>query len=214
MRRRGDRGAHSPEVNRLMRAGAVSVIILTTAALTIGVSSAMDHGAAATVVSSPPRQGPKTVDGVPLVPISATQRGECQKFANQLRRRVPCPGLLPDPIAVTTVPAGGPCLGVIGEDACGEAVIEVSNFQVPPGCVGVSIQQYNGAVVPMTSIAGGPLGHFVFMAGTDLPPRLWNQTAKGRCSGTCVLFTRDDLTDASSSWSGRQVLPMLGRIEQ
>jgi hypothetical protein len=37
-----------------------------------------------------------------------------------------------------------------------------SNFQVPAGYVGVTFQQYSGAVVPETSISGGPLGHFVF----------------------------------------------------
>jgi hypothetical protein len=39
-----------------------------------------------------------------------------------------------------------------------------SNFQVPAGYVGVTFQQYSGAVVPETSISGGPLGHFVFTA--------------------------------------------------
>jgi hypothetical protein len=65
----------------------------------------------------------------------------------------------------------------MGESACGPAVIELtgkvlelsqSNFEVPPGYVGVSFEQNNGAVVPDTSITGGPLGHFVFMSGTDM----------------------------------------------
>ena len=71
---------------------------------------------------------------------------------------------------------------------CGHAAIQVSrslfvlsqsNFKVPPGYVGVTFQQYNGAVVPMTSIAGGPLGHFVFMAGTTLPAVVGNGSRRG-----------------------------------
>ncbi len=94
-----------------------------------------------------------------------------------MKRRVPCPGLVPTPIPLSTVPFPGPCLGAFGENACGPAVIQrgrrflelsQSNFQVPPGYGGVTFQQYNGAVVPMQSISGGPLGHFVFMTGTDL----------------------------------------------
>ena len=65
----------------------------------------------------------------------------------------------------------------MAETACGPAVIELtgnqfelsqSNFKVPPGYVGVSFQQNNGAWVPEQSISGGSLGHFVFMTGTDL----------------------------------------------
>jgi hypothetical protein len=66
--------------------------------------------------------------------------------------------------------------GAIGEGSCGPAGIEVtgnvfllsqSNFQVPRDYVGVSIGTNNGSV-PETSITGGPLGHFTFIAGTDL----------------------------------------------
>ena len=85
--------------------------------------------------------------------------------------RVPCPGILPDPIPVP--PSAASCLGQLGETACGPAVIQVSdsfllsqsNFQVPPGYVGVSFEQYNGNQVPEQSVNGGPLGHFVFTAG-------------------------------------------------
>jgi hypothetical protein len=110
------------------------------------------------------------VDDVPLIPITSSQRAQCVKFADQLGRHVPCPGLLPRPIPVPTSSASS-CLGV--EDDCGPASIQVaggelsfsqSNFQVPPGYVGVTFQQYSGAVVPETSISGGPLGHFVFTA--------------------------------------------------
>jgi hypothetical protein len=44
-------------------------------------------------------------------------------------------------------------------------MLSQANFQVPAGYVGVTFEQYNGAVVPSTSIGGGPLGHFVFTAG-------------------------------------------------
>jgi len=76
--------------------------------------------------------------------------------------------------------------GAIGEGSCGPAGIELSgnvfelsqsNFQVPRGYVGVSIGTYNGSV-PETSIAGGPLGHFTFIAGTDLPLYLRQVRAK------------------------------------
>jgi hypothetical protein len=44
-------------------------------------------------------------------------------------------------------------------------LLSQSNFQVPPGYVGVTFEQYSGAVVPEPSVNGGPLGHFVFTAG-------------------------------------------------
>ena len=128
------------------------------------------------------------VDGVPLTPVTAYQRSQCQKFASRLRRPMPCPGLLPVPIPVPPAYSGPPCLGVLGETACGRAAIQVSrsllllsqsNFTVPPGYVGVTFQQYNGAVVPMQSISGGPLGHFVFMAGTTMPAAVGNGSRRG-----------------------------------
>jgi hypothetical protein len=54
-----------------------------------------------------------------------------------------------------------------------------SNFEVPPSYSGVTFQQYNGAVVPEPSISDGPLGHFVFMTGTDLPAGVGNGTRRG-----------------------------------
>jgi len=45
---------------------------------------------------------------------------------------------------------------------------------VPRSYVGVTFQQYSGKTVPMASVDGGPLGHFVFMAGTDLRTYLAN----------------------------------------
>ena len=104
---------------------------------------------------------------------------------------MPCPGLLPDPIPVSTADAGGPCfhaVGAFGEGSCGPAGIQLdgnlfelsqANFEVPPGYVGVTYQQNNGAIVPMTSISGGPLGHFVFMSGTDLPYVMTQKHGKG-----------------------------------
>ena len=132
---------------------------------------------------APSTSGPRVevVDGVPLVPTSKTQTAECQKFADHLKRPAPCPGLLPDPIPIP--PGSAACLGQVGalkfsETSCGPAGIQVtgrgrgdlfllsqSNFQVPAGYVGVTFEQYNGAVVPNTSLNGGPLGHFVFTAG-------------------------------------------------
>ena len=112
------------------------------------------------------------VDGVPLVPITASQHAECTRFANHLHRSVPCPGLLPDPIPTVSDPTTASCLGVLGEGSCGPAVFQVndsflvsqSNFQVPPNYIGVTFEQYSGAIVPETSLTGGPLGHFVFTA--------------------------------------------------
>ena len=117
----------------------------------------------------------EVVDGVPLVPTTKAQRRQCQRFADDLKRPVPCPGLLPDPIPIP--PTSTACFGEVGafsEASCGPAVIEVngsgfflnqSNFQVPASYAGVTFEQYNGAVVPDPSINGGPLGHFVFTAG-------------------------------------------------
>lgn len=128
-----------------------------------------------------------SVDGVPLIPITASQRAACQRFADQLKRPVPCPGLLPDPIPVSPTSSAASCLSVLGEDGCGPAKIQESggvfllsqsNFQVPAGYVGVTFEQNNGAVVPETSVSGGPLGHFVFMAGRDLQSYLRNEPGR------------------------------------
>ena len=120
---------------------------------------------------------------MPLVQTSKEQRSECQRFANHLKKTVSCPGLLPDPIPVSPTSAATLCpreYGALGEGSCGPAGIEVmgnlfelsqSNFQVPPGYVGVSFVQSNGSVAPETSINGGALGHFVFMSGTDTARR-------------------------------------------
>jgi hypothetical protein len=134
---------------------------------------------------APSTSGPRAevVDGVPLVPTTKAQRGECQRFADYLKRPVPCPGLLPEPIPIP--PTSTACFGEVGalsEASCGPAVIEVtggvggasfllsqSNFQVPASYVGVTFEQYNGAVVPDTSVDGGPLGHFVFTADRGRP---------------------------------------------
>lgn len=131
------------------------------------------------LVSSTPRLRAEVVDGVPLVPTTKAQRAECQEFANHLKKPAPCPGLLPDPLPIP--PTSTACFGQVGalsEISCGPAGIQVtgrgrgalfflsqSNFQVPASYVGVTFEQYNGAVVPDTSINGGPLGHFVFTAG-------------------------------------------------
>lgn len=128
----------------------------------------------------------EVIDGVPLAPINTNQRADCERLANHLKRQVPCPGLLPVPIPVSPTSSAASCLGMIGETTCGPAVIQVmgdffllsqSNFQVPPGYVGVTFQQYSGSV-PEPSVTGGPLGHFVFMAGPDLQVYLRDKTGK------------------------------------
>jgi len=171
MRIGGDGGVGNAERRRPPLRQSLHALVVI-AVVSFGLTA--QAGAARRPTSAPTA---KVVDGVPLVPISASQRAQCQRFAEQLKRRVPCPGLVPAPIAVTTLPSSGPCLGVFGEDGCGPAVIQrsrsllvmsQSNFQVPPGYAGVTLQQYSGAVVPMRSISGGPLGHFVFMTGSDL----------------------------------------------
>ena len=134
------------------------------------------------------------VDGVPLIPTSKEQRGECRTFADNLKRPVPCPGVLPDPIPVSPTTAATLCpgdYGAFGEGSCGPAAVEVnrnlfevsqSNFLVPPGYVGVSVEQNNGAVVADASISGGPLGHFVFMAGTDMEDAMTHGRKEGAAS--------------------------------
>ena len=130
------------------------------------------------------------VDGVPLVPMTSHQIRECQTLARHLKRDIPCPGLLPDPIPVTPTSAATLCpgeYGAFGEGSCGPAALAVtgglleiseSNFQVPPGYAGVTISGNNGAVLPETSISGGPLGHFVFMSGPGVSSAMTNRPAK------------------------------------
>jgi hypothetical protein len=152
------------------------------AAVSIVIGTVTYTSGAASAASASDAPGPKAVviDGVPLIPTTASQRDQCQKFANHLKRPVPCPGLLPDPIPDTSASVAEQCIGDVGafsETACGPAAIDwfgdtfelsQSNFQVPSTYVGVTLEQSNGAVVPQSSIGGGPLGHFVFMDGTDL----------------------------------------------
>jgi hypothetical protein len=100
---------------------------------------------------------------------------------------VPCPGLLPEPIPVSSTSSASSCLGIFGEDSCGPALFDLSggvflvnqsNFQVPPGYVGVTFEQNSGDIVPEASVSGGPLGHFVFMAGTGLQSYLRHESGK------------------------------------
>jgi hypothetical protein len=137
---------------------------------------------------STPGPRAEVVDGVPLVRTTKAERAQCQRFADHLKRPVPCPDLLPDPIPIP--PTSSACfgeVGALGEASCGPAGIQLdgnlfelsqSNFRVPPDYVGVSFEQDNGKMVPDTSISGGPLGHFVFMAGTDLKYVMTNQRGK------------------------------------
>ena len=166
-------------------------ILLTGAPLLASLAlskAAQAQGSDLASTSSGPRAG--LVDGVPLIPTSKEQRNECRTFADNLKRPVPCPGLLPDPIPVSPTTAATLCpyeYGAFGESSCGPAAIEVnrnlflisqSNFQVPPGYAGVSYEQNNGSEVPETSIAGGALGHFVFMSGTDMRRVMTNVRGK------------------------------------
>jgi hypothetical protein len=57
-------------------------------------------------------------------------------------------------------------------------LLSQSNFEVPPGYVGVTFQQNNGSIVPEPSVTGGPLGHFVFMAGPHLQVYLRGDAGK------------------------------------
>jgi hypothetical protein len=153
----------------------ISPVLLTSCSSSPTPDSQGPTNTASTVIT--PAPSAEVIDGVPLVPITSAQRANCVEFADKLMGQVPCPGLLPEPIPVSSASAGASCLGTLGETACGPAEIQVSsifllsqsNFQVPPGYVGVTFEQYNGTVVPEDSVDGGPLGHFVFTAGKGGP---------------------------------------------
>lgn len=152
-------------------------VVMAGVLLPTSCSSPRTPSAKASSVVTTPKAKTALIDGVPLIPITSSQVTSCVKFANRLGRPVPCPGLLPKPIPVSANSPEASCLGTLGENACGPAVIQVTNlfllsqanFQVPPGYIGVSFRQYDGTVVPETSVAGGPLGHFVFTAGIGIP---------------------------------------------
>lgn len=125
-------------------------------------------------VGASPTPKAQQIDGGSLVPAPKGQVSRCRQLARQLRRAVPCPGLVPDPITTTSASALGFCVSSPG--TCGPAQVWVNrkslemslmNFQVPSGYVGVSLGTYNGQV-PATASNGGPLGHFVFETGTTL----------------------------------------------
>ncbi len=169
--------------------GVFAVITGTSIAACSSPSSTMSGASNGKQITAPiaPRPKSEVVDSVPLVPITSAQHAKCEKFADQLKRQVPCPGLLPDPIPVSPTSSAASCLGVFGEGACGPAMIDLSgrvfllnqsNFQVPPGYLGVTFEQYNGNVVPETSVSGGPLGHFVYMTGRDLQSYMHNEPGK------------------------------------
>jgi hypothetical protein len=169
--------------------GLVCVLLVAYLLTSLISTKAQAQSSELSATSSEPRA--EMIDGVPLVPTTKEQQGECQRFADLLKRRAPCPGLLPDPIPVSPTTAATSCpgdYGALGEGSCGPAGIEItgnlfelsqSNFQVPAGYVGVSYQQNNGVVTPDTSISGGPLGHFVFMSGTDMQHVMTNTSRKG-----------------------------------
>ena len=104
--------------------------------------------------------------------ISSSQRAQCQRAADQARAPVPCPGLVPSPnpgSASICGPANGLSCGPPQiQETDGAFLWEQYDFQVPPNYVGVTYQQYSGAVVPFPSTTGGPLGHFVIYAGRNL----------------------------------------------
>jgi hypothetical protein len=165
-----------------------TVLILSIGALVaVWLCSFVDPAQATKLPTTPGTPRAAVIDGVPLVPITTKQRVGCEKLANHLKRRVPCPGLLPVAIPVSPTSSAASCLGTVGETACGPAAIQVmgdvfflsqSNFQVPPDYVGVTFQQSSGSVVPEPSVSGGPLGRFVFMAGPDLQAALRGESGK------------------------------------
>ncbi len=132
-----------------------AVLVVTVTVLAIVVVMATGTSREAGAASAPNKPPPKAevIDGVPLVRATASQRHECQKFANYLKRAIPCPGLLPDPIPDTSASAAGLCIGEVGafgEGSCGPAAIDVSrklfelsqsNFQVSSSYVGVTFVQ-------------------------------------------------------------------------
>lgn len=137
------------------------------------VSAAFLVVALCSVSDAASRPHPETIDAVPLLLTPQSQVNECRDLANQLHRAVPCPGLVPKPLAISSTTAEEVCAQA---KDCGPAQVSVyrrsllmtqMNFQVPSGYVGVSIETYNGWV-PATSSNGGPLGHFVFETGTNL----------------------------------------------
>ncbi len=131
--------------------------LLVAGALTL---SALPAAAAAS--AKPART--VTVDGVPLAPISRSERAQCRHYADRMRRPTICPGILPVPIAVSaTAPYGTCTYSQPSENACGPAYFETTppelfvnqaNFEVPASYLGVP---------GLTSATGGPLGHFVFV---------------------------------------------------
>ena len=169
----------------------LACLLMGSALLTSLTWSRVAQAQSSVLAPAPLGSKAEVVDGVPLVPESNAQRGECRTLADHLKLSVPCPGLLPDPIPVSPTTAATLCpgdYGAFGEGSCGPAAFEVnrtlleisqSNFQVPSGYVGVSVEQNNGAVVPASSISGGPLGHFVFMSGTKLLQVMTNGRGKG-----------------------------------
>lgn len=113
----------------------------------------------------------ENVGGVPLIATSKAQRLDCRRLATSLHRPVPCPSLVPEPLAVSP-----DALACYHGGVCGPATVYVGrssllmtgmNFVVPRGYVGVSVETYTG-LVPDTSTSGGPMGHFVFETGTSL----------------------------------------------
>src|ERR1700722_8957892 len=170
--------------------GVFAVLTGTSFAACSSPSATMSGASSGKRTPAPIAPGSKSevVDSVPLVPITSAQRARCETFAVRLKRPVPCPGLLPDPIPISPTSSAASCLGVFGEDACGPAmtdlsgevfVLNQSNFQVPLDYTGVTFVQNNGNVVRETSVSGGPLGHFVFMTGRDLQLYLRNEPGKG-----------------------------------
>ncbi|MHB1582564.1 MAG: hypothetical protein ACYCU7_14925 [Acidimicrobiales bacterium] len=114
----------------------------------------------------------RTVDGVPLVPITKPEESGCIRLAKETGRLVPCPQLLMKPIPLNAVARADQCLSFQGDDMCGSAryfvdffgkngsglQLEQSNFEVPNGYVGFDF---------LKSIIGGSLGYFVYV--TTLP---------------------------------------------
>lgn len=124
--RSSQRQVNKREVSTAKRAEELSDSITVLSIVTV-MAICTSRGASATLVLDRAASKAEVVDGVPLIPTTGSQRDECQKFANHLKRPVPCPGLLPDPIPDTSASATEQCIGQVGafsETVCGPAAIE------------------------------------------------------------------------------------------
>ena len=136
---------------------------------------------------------PSSVDGVKLVPITTSQRSQCENVANETHTSVPCPDLIPDPApsSLTAASCASP-----GDFTCGVPQIEASGapptpkyfvwgqyaFQVPAGYEGVPGER---------AANGGPLGHFVIYSAKNLDVARDPQAAPQTVPAYCTAINQD-----------------------